>query len=74
MARLAKRRTSGPGARLPKLKLCFKFLETASDAKMIKLVYDFCKANPDKKPISAIDKFIRGANRIEVKESEVFDA
>jgi hypothetical protein len=40
---------------------------------MIKLVYDFCKANPDKKPISAIDKFIRNAKKIEVKESEVFD-
>ena len=48
-------------------------LDTATDTKMIKLVYDFCKANPDKTPISAIDKFIRDAKKIDVKESEVFD-
>ena len=48
-------------------------LDTATDAKMIKLVYDFCKANPDKTPISAIDAFIRDAKKIDVKESEVFD-
>jgi hypothetical protein len=48
-------------------------LDTATDTKMIKLVYDFCKANPDKTPISAIDAFIRDAKKIDVKESEVFD-
>jgi hypothetical protein len=48
-------------------------LDGATDAKMIKLVYDFCKANPDKTPISAIDAFIRDAKKIDVKESEVFD-
>jgi hypothetical protein len=48
-------------------------LESATDAKMISLVYNFCKANPDKKPISAIDKFIRDAKKIDVKESEVID-
>jgi hypothetical protein len=48
-------------------------LDTATDAKMIKLVYDFCKANPDKTPIYAVDKFIRDAKKIDVKESEVFD-
>ena len=48
-------------------------LDTATDARMIKLVYDFCKANPDKTPISAVDKFIRDAKKIDVKESEVFD-
>jgi len=41
--------------------------------KILKLVFDFCKANPDKKPISAIDKFIRDANKIEVKEKDVFN-
>ena len=37
------------------------------------LVADFCKANPDKKPISAIDKFIREATKIKAKESDAFD-
>ncbi len=40
---------------------------------ILKLVFDFCKANPDKKPISAIDKFIRDAEKIEVKEKDVFN-
>jgi hypothetical protein len=40
---------------------------------ILKLVFDFCKANPDKKPISAIDKFIRDAKKIEVKEKDVFN-
>lgn len=40
---------------------------------ILKLVFDFCKANPDKKPISAIDKFIRDANKIEAKEKDVFN-
>ena len=38
-----------------------------------KLVADFCKANPDKKPISAIDKFIREADKVTAKESDAFD-
>ena len=42
--------------------------------KLIRLVAQFCTANPDQKPISAIDKFIRvDSKKIEVKESEVFD-
>ena len=41
--------------------------------KIIKLVFDFCKANPDKKPISAIDKFIREADKVEAKEKDVFN-
>jgi hypothetical protein len=40
---------------------------------ILKLVFDFCKANPDDKPISAIDKFIRDAKKIEVKEKDVFN-
>jgi hypothetical protein len=38
-----------------------------------KLVADFCKANPDKRPVNAIDKFIQDATKIEVKESDAFD-
>jgi hypothetical protein len=40
---------------------------------IVKLVATFCRANPDKKPISAIDKFIRDANKVEVKEQDVFN-
>ena len=40
---------------------------------IIKLVFDFCKEKPDDKPISAIDKFIRDAKKIEVKEKDVFN-
>jgi hypothetical protein len=42
-------------------------------SKIIKLVADYCKANPNDKPISAIDKFIRDAKKIEVDEKEVFN-
>jgi len=38
-----------------------------------KLVAQFCADNPDKKPISAIDKFIRDANKVEAKESDALD-
>jgi hypothetical protein len=38
-----------------------------------KLVAEFCAANPDKKPISAIDKFIRDTDKVEAKESDAFD-
>jgi len=41
--------------------------------KIIKLVFDFCKANPDKKPISAIDKFIRDADKVDAREKDVFN-
>jgi hypothetical protein len=33
----------------------------------------FCKANPDKRPVNAIDKFITDAAKIDVKESDAFD-
>jgi hypothetical protein len=42
-------------------------------SKIIKLVADYCKANPNDKPISAIDKFISDAKKIEVDEKEVFN-
>ena len=40
---------------------------------VLQLVLDYCKANPDKKPISAIDKFIRETKKVEAKESDAFD-
>jgi hypothetical protein len=44
------------------------------DVKVIlDLVYAFCKANPDNKPIAAIDKFIREAKKIDAKEADAFD-
>jgi len=43
------------------------------EATITKLVADFCKANPDKRPVNAIDKFIQDATKIEVKESDAFD-
>ena len=40
---------------------------------ILKIVFDFCKANPDKKPISAIDKFIQDAKKVDAKEKDVFN-
>ena len=48
-------------------------LSKVEEPKITKLVSDFCKANPDKKPISAIDKFIREAAKVDAKESDAFD-
>lgn len=48
-------------------------LSRIEEPKITKLVSDFCKANPDKKPISAIDKLIRDADKIEAKESDAFN-
>jgi hypothetical protein len=42
-------------------------------AVILKLVTDFCKANPDKKPISAIDQFIRDAKKVQAEEKDAFD-
>jgi hypothetical protein len=44
-----------------------------SRGKILKLVFDFCKANPNDKPISAIDKFIRDAKKVEVSEKDAFN-
>ena len=38
-----------------------------------RIVAEFCKANPDKKPIAAIDQFIREIKKVEAKESDAFD-
>ena len=43
------------------------------EATITKLVADFCKSNPDKRPVNAIDKFIQGAAKIGVKEPDAFD-
>jgi len=40
---------------------------------ILKLVVDFCKAKPNDKPVSAIDKFIRDAKKVDVKEKDVFN-
>jgi hypothetical protein len=48
-------------------------LNTVDENKILKTVADFCKANPDKKPISAIDAFIRKADKVEAKEKDAFD-
>lgn len=34
------------------------------DAKVLTLVQDFCKANPDKKPVAAIDELIRRSSKV----------
>jgi hypothetical protein len=43
------------------------------EAAITRLVADFCKANPDKKPIAAIDQFIRDTDKVEAKETDAFD-
>lgn len=48
-------------------------LNKVEDADILKLVFNFCKANPDKKPISAIDKFIREAPKVKTKDDDAFD-
>jgi hypothetical protein len=48
-------------------------LNTAGEDKILKTVVDFCKANPDKTPISAVDALIRKADKIDVDEKDVFD-
>lgn len=40
---------------------------------MTTLITDFCKANPDKKPVNLLDEFIKHRKKIEIKESEAFD-
>ena len=44
-----------------------------TEPEVTKLVADFCREHPDKKPISAIDKFIRDADKVTAKESDAFD-
>ena len=51
----------------------FVDLAEVDEKTILQLVLDYCKANPDQKPISAIDKFIRDAKKVEAKESDAFD-
>jgi hypothetical protein len=48
-------------------------VSAVTEPAITKLVFDFCKANPDKKPISAIDKFIRDTNKVAAKKSDAID-
>jgi hypothetical protein len=48
-------------------------LNAVTAPSILQTISDFCHANPDKKPISAIDKFIRETNKVEAKESDAFD-
>ena len=38
-----------------------------NEKKLLPLIYDFCQKNPDKKPISVVDKLIEDSNKIEGK-------
>lgn len=40
---------------------------------VVAYVAKFCKANPDKRPVNAIDQYIKDADKIDVKESDAFD-
>jgi hypothetical protein len=42
-------------------------LSTLDEGKVLALVVGFCKANPDKKPVIAIDDFIRKAPKVKAK-------
>ena len=42
-------------------------MSTLDEGKVLNLVLGFCKANPDKKPIGAIDEMIRGAAKIKAR-------
>jgi hypothetical protein len=48
-------------------------LNIADEGKVLKLVQDYCIANPGQEPLTVIDTFIREARKIKVKEDDVFD-
>ena len=48
-------------------------LGSVDEPTITKIVAQFCKDNPDKKPIAAIDKFLRDTKKIAAKESDAFD-
>ena len=49
-------------------------LSTLDEGKVLNLVVGFCKANPDKKPVTAIDEFIRKSTKVKAKwESGTID-
>jgi len=48
-------------------------LNAVTEPAITKLVADYCEEHPDKKPISAIDAFIRKTEKVEAKESDAID-
>lgn len=48
-------------------------ISAVDEPTITRLVAEFCTANPGQKPISAIDKFIRDADKVSAKESDAFD-
>jgi hypothetical protein len=49
-------------------------LSTLDEGKVLNLVVAFCKANPDKKPVTAIDELIRKSAKVKAKwESGTID-
>ena len=42
-------------------------MSAIDEAKVLNLVLTFCKANPDKKPVSAIDEFLRKSAKVKTK-------
>jgi hypothetical protein len=49
-------------------------LSTLDEGKVLNLVVSFCKANPDKKPVTAIDELIRKSAKVKAKwESGTID-
>jgi hypothetical protein len=42
-------------------------LSALDESKVLNLVVGYCKANPDKKPVIAIDEFIRKAPKVKAK-------
>jgi hypothetical protein len=49
-------------------------LSTFDESKVLNLVVGFCKANPDKKPVTAIDDLIRKSAKVKAKwESGTID-
>ena len=49
-------------------------LSTLDESKVINLVIAYCRANPDKKPVTAIDELIRKSTKVKAKwESGTID-
>ncbi len=42
-------------------------LSSLDEGKVLTLIVNFCKANPDKKPVIAVDEFIRKAPKVKAK-------
>lgn len=42
-------------------------MNALDENKVVSMVMTYCKANPDKKPVSAIDEFLRKASKIKTK-------